>query len=139
MNSSEKDLLRLIKRYNFNQVRLAETEERLESRNYKITPSYSGMGGGSGGKDSHSKVEDYAVKTLKLKQAAAEYRRQIKKAEAALNCPELSVLERRLLHWIAAGERPAGFAEREGIYISRVYKIRDKALRKALRSAQNTK
>ena len=53
--------------------------------------------------------------------------------EAALRCPELNKLERRVLDWIAGGWHLSSLAEAEGIYISRIYKIRDKALRKALR------
>jgi hypothetical protein len=130
MTGGEKNLLRLIKNYRYNQMRLEETEEALRCKTYKITPSYGSTGGG--GKSAHSKVESFVEKAVKLKRDAAEYRRKVKRAEAALNCPELTVMEQRVLYWIASGERLAGLAERDGIYISRVYKIRDKALRKAL-------
>lgn len=133
MTSGEKNLLRLIKNYRYYQVRLEETDEELKSKTYKITPSYGSTGGGGGGKNTHSKVESFVEKAVKLKRAAEDYRRKIERVEAALNCPELTVMERRTLYWIASGERLAGLAERDGIYISRIYKIRDKALRKALR------
>ena len=138
MTDSEKTLHGLIQNYGRNKQRLAEKEERLKSKTYKITPSYSSTGGG-GGNGTKSKVEDYAEKVLKLKREVAEYRRKVDTVKKALQCPELSYMERRTLKWIADGGRPADLAERDGIYISRIYKIRDKALKKALRSLETTK
>lgn len=138
MTDGEKNLLRLLERFRYNEQRLQETEERLRSKTYRITPSYSNAGGGGGG-GYKSKVESHAEKLLKLKKDIAEYRRQVDIARTALQCPELSSLEWRTLNWIANGGKPAAFAELEGIYISRIYKIRDKALRKALRSLETTK
>lgn len=138
MTDGEKKLHELFLNYSLNEKRLGEKEERLKSKTYKITPSYSSTGGG-GGNGTKSKVEDYTEKILKLKREIAEYRRKVYTVRVALNCPELSNLERRTLQWIADGGRLATFAELEGIYISRIYKIRDKALKKALRSLKTTK
>lgn len=138
MTDSEKALHGLIQNYRRNKQRLAEKEERLKSKTYKITPSYSSTGGG-GGNGTKSKVEDYAEKVLKLKREIADYKRKVDTVRKALQCPELSYMERRTLRWIADGGRPADLAERDGIYISRIYKIRDKALKKALRSLETTK
>lgn len=138
MTDGEKDLLALIQRYGYNLVRLSEAEESLESKIYRITPSYSNTGGGSGNV-SRSRVENHAEKIMKLKREIAEYKRKIAIVETALQCPELSRLERRVLNWIADGGKLASFAEAEGIYISRIYKIRDKALKKALSSPETTK
>lgn len=139
MAYSEKDLLALIQNYSRNEQRLHEAEERLRSKTYRITPTYSNTGGGGGGNSSKSRVEYHAEKILKLKRDIAEYRRKVDIVRTVLQCPELTAIEWRTLNWIANGGRPATFAELEGIYISRIYKIRDKALRKALRSLETTK
>ena len=138
MTDGEKELLQLFLNYARNEQRLHEREERLKSKTYRITPSYSNTGG-SGGNSSKSKVEAHAEKIIKLKQEIAEYRWKVGVVEAALQCPELTNLEWRTLNWIANGGKPAAFAELEGIYISRIYKIRDRALRKALRVLETTK
>lgn len=138
MVETEKDLLRLFLRYSLNEQRLQAAEERLMSKTYRITPSYSSVGGG-GGNGSKSRVENHAEKVIKLKREIAEYREQVEIVRAALQCPELSGIEWRTLNWIANGGKPASLAELEGIYISRIYKIRDKALRKALRALKTTK
>jgi hypothetical protein len=138
MTDSEKELLNLLQNYSRNEQRLHEAEERLKSKIYRITPSYSNTGGG-GGNISRSKVESHAEKVLKLKREIADYKRKVGIVNAVLQCPELSSLEWRTLNWIANGGRPAAFAELEGIYISRIYKIRDKALRKAPRALETTK
>jgi hypothetical protein len=135
---TEKDLLRLFLRYTLNEQRLQAAEERLASKTYRITPSYS-SDCGSGGNSSRSRVENHAEKILKLKREIEEYRRQVEIVRTALKCPELSDIERKTLGWIANGGKPAAFAELEGIYISRIYKIRDNALRKALRALETTK
>lgn len=137
MTNGEKKLLQIIQRYEYNAVRLAETEERIRGETYKVTPSYNNTGGGRAN-GNHSKVEDFAERSAKLKEDVKEYRRQIRVAEAALHCPDLTTTESRILWWISAGLRLSGFADREGIYISRVYKIRDKALRKALKHIETT-
>jgi hypothetical protein len=139
MTDGEKDLLRLFQNYTFNEQRLQEAEERLRSKTYRITPSYSSTGGSGGGNNSRSRVENHAEKVLKLKREIEDYRRKIDIVRTALQCPELSGLEWRTLNWIANGGQLASFAEVEEIYISRIYKIRDKALRKALRSLETTK
>ncbi len=128
----EKGLLQLFENYRYNVARLEEKREQLNGNTYRITPSYSSTGGGGGNRPG-SKVESYAEKTEKLTQAIMQYRWEISVVEAALRCPELTKMERRALDWIAGGWRLASLAEAEGVYISRIYKIRDKALRKALR------
>ena len=137
MTDGEKKLHELFLNYSFNEQQLRKKEERLKSKTYKITPSYSSTGGG-GGNGTKSKVEDYTEKVLKLKREIAYYRRKVDTVKAALECPELSNLERRTLRWIADGGHLKTFAELEGIYISRIYKMRDKALKKALRSLKTT-
>lgn len=137
MTAGEKNLLRLIENYRYNEKRLYETEESLKSKTYRITPSYCSTGG-SAGNGSKSRIESHTEKVIKLKQEIAEYKRQINTVKAALQCPELSNIERRTLSWIANSGRLASLAEQEGIYQSHIYKIRDKALRKALRGLQNT-
>lgn len=132
MTDGEKKLLGLIQRYAYNAQRLAETEERINSKTYKVTPSYSQSGGGGSG-GNKSKVESFVEKTTKLKREAAEYRRKVLVAEAAMSAPDLSKIERQILDWVCSGRRLASCAEENGIYISHIYKLRDRALRKALR------
>ena len=132
MTGGEKELLELFRSYSYNKKRLAEKQEQLDSMTYKITPPYSSTGGGNGGRPG-SKIENYAEKTEKLTQAIRDYSRKTGIVETALKCPGLSRIERRALGWIAAGAHLATLAEAEDIYISRIYKIRDKALRRALR------
>ena len=132
MTEDEKRLLGHIQKYAINKQRLEEREERLRSKSYKITPSYSQSGGG-GGNGSKSRVEDFAEQAIKLKKEAAEYRRKMREAEIAMNAPSLTKIEKEILEWIAIGGRPKAYAEAKGIYPSRIYKIRDGALRKAVR------
>ena len=132
MVDGEKELLRLLQSHRYNKARLEETTERLLSSSHKITPSYSNTGGGgSGGR--YSKVESFAEKTEKLKAAIREYRRDVQAVETALACPELSKRELKVLNWIADGWRLSTLAMAEYVYISQIYKIRDRALKKASR------
>lgn len=131
MTCGEKNLLRLLQSYRYDKQRLTEALERLEGMTYKVTPSYSSTGGSSGRPG--SKVEDYTEKAEKLRRAIKTYRMNTGMVDRALECTELNRMERRVLEWIACGGRLSSLAEAEEIYISRIYKIRDKALRKALR------
>lgn len=131
MTIGEKNLLRMLQNYRYDKERLKEAVERLEGMSYKVTPSYSSTGG-SGGRPG-SKVEDYTEKAEKLRRAIRTYRQNTGMVDRALESTELDRMERRVLEWIACGGRLSSLAEAEGIYISRIYKIRDKALRKALR------
>lgn len=132
MVCDEKELLRYLRKYAYNSKCLADAQDQLIHRTYSITPSYNSIGGGRAN-GNRSKVEDYVEKAEKLKREIAEYRRQLDIAEMALRCPELTTTEERTLWWIASGLRLATFSEMEGIYISTVYKIRDKAIRKAIK------
>lgn len=132
MMDGEKELLILFQNYSYNIARLEEKQEQLNGSTYRITPSYSSTGGGGGNRPG-SKVESFAEKTEKLTQAITRYQRETRIVEAAIACPELSKIERRVLEWLAGGWHLSSLADAEGIYISRIYKIRDKALRKALR------
>ena len=130
VGNGEKVLLEALQSYSYNEKRLAETEERLMGKTYRITPSYGNTGGGSASW-SRSKVEDFVLQTERLRRTAAKYRAEIKLADEAMNCPDLTETEREILSWIAAGAQLATYADMNGIYISSVYKMRDRALKKA--------
>lgn len=128
---TERDLLNILQRYTYLQDQLRKAEGVLEAMQYGITPSYDNTGGGrcSGNK---SKVEEFAIRKMKLQREADEHRKKLRIADAALDCPELTTIEMCTLNWIAMNGKLAEFAEMKGIYKSNVYKIRDKALKKAL-------
>lgn len=132
-----KELLRILQNYVYTSERFIETEDRLEAMQYRLTPSYSNNIGGGRSNGVSSKVENFVTKQDKLNLTAAECKRQLRIVEATLYCPELTQLEKWLLAWIAGGGKVSTFAEARGIYISRAYKIRDRALKKAIKHIEN--
>lgn len=132
ISQMEKYILQCLQDSIHNTRRLRELEDRLLSHSYKITPSYSDSGGRASGKP-HSKVESYSIRQVRDKEKLAEYKQKLKIAEKARFCPTLDYREKAVLDWIATGGTVAGYAEAWGIYQSYAYKIRDKALKKALK------
>lgn len=128
---TEQELLKLLLRYPSLSHQHNMTISRLTAMEYKITPSYGNTGGGRAS-GTQSKVEDYVTKIVKLKRDEKRLREQLETVYKAIACPDLTFHEKGILEWIMEGRKLATYAEMEGIYSSRVYKLRDRALKKAV-------
>lgn len=128
---TEQELYRLLQRYAYLCHQLSGITDRIVALEYKITTSYGNTGGGSAS-GNHSKVEDFVAKKVKLQREADRINAKVQMVNKALSCPLLTFYEKEILGWIITGRKLADYAELEGIYSSRVYKLRDKALKKAV-------
>lgn len=128
---TEQELHSLLRKQPRIRIALAAVKERLACMEYKITPSYESTGGGrsSGVK---SKVEDFVTKMGRDRKTVEQLERQLAIIELALNCPQLTKHEQGVLICVTENRKLAAYAKQEGIYASNVYKLRDKALRKAV-------
>lgn len=132
MTEKEKYVLHCLQSRSYNLRRLAELTEAMTRLSYKITPSYSESGGHSSGKP-QSKVENHVIKQERMEKAMAKCREELMMAEAVLNCKELSKQEYAAVECVALGGTMTTFAATWGIYNSYAYKIRDRAIKKALK------
>ena len=140
MTDGERKLLELIRARQYYARRLNEAKERLERLGYKTTASYGSTGGGSGsGAGSKSKVEKIAEKKISLQSDIEKCSVKLDIVDTALACASLSRMEQSTLLWEAAGGHLSSLAASYDIYQSRIYKIRDKAIRKAYEALKREK
>lgn len=135
MNLAERNLYEELKDFRYTQNRLADLSERLAESTYRITPAYSLTPGGGG--EFASKVENAALKQLRI----LEEIDRLHKAETdildALHNAQLTQREKGLAESIMCGYSLAEYARTRGLYISNVYKVRDKTLQKMVFYLQN--
>lgn len=115
---------------------IRKIEERIAAQCYKLTPSYGGCGGGSGGQ--LSQVERFVEEKMRLEEELAKCKARLTLIDYIRDCELLSQIEYELLEWLQLGGSMSEFARAHNIYKSYVYKIRDNALDKALEFVQNT-
>ena len=132
MLTDEKELLNCLRNAEATYRRIKELEEKIASKSYKITPSYGSVGSFGGGGRRTSQIETYVETMLELKDELDICKERLKVIQAVKDCGVLSEEESRLLEWLQLGGKLSDYAKDNGIYQSKVYKIRDKALKKVL-------
>jgi hypothetical protein len=128
----EKDLIATLRDWLFISKRIGILRDRLAAHNYSITACYSATGGSLGGGVATSEVERYCITRAKIVDELNSLEETITSVSEALKIAKLSLIERELITGVMNGRSMTSIAKENGIYISRVYKIRDRAIRKIL-------
>ena len=129
MNSSERRMLEELKCYRVIKNDIDSLRKRIESAEYRLTPSYSVEGGGFGGLPG-SKVETLSIRRVDAEKELRHKEAIIRRIDTAIECSGLNKREFELINHIVSGDSLSSFAARNNIYKSHIYKIRDRALRK---------
>lgn len=137
MEDNRKTLLRYLTDAKLTMERIKQLEERIASKTFRITPSYSSVGGSSGSPQV-SKVERYVEEMDELERELAKCKARLTLVQYIKENGVLTQLEYELIEWLQIGGAMSEFARMNGIYKSHVYKIRDNALEKILKFVQNT-
>lgn len=132
-----KTLLRYLTDVNRTLSSIRKLEEKIASQCYKLTPSYGGNGGSSGGQQI-SQVERFVEEKMRLEEELAKCKARLTLVDYIRESETLSGIEYELLEWLQLGGSMSEFARTHNIYKSYVYKIRDNALEKILQFVQNT-
>lgn len=135
MNLAERKLYEALKDFRYTQNRIAELSERLAESTYRITPAYSLTPGGGG--EFTSKVENAALRQLRILDELDELHKTESDILEALHNAPLTRRERGLAESVMCGYSLAEYARTRGLYISNVYKVRDKTLQKMVFYLQN--
>lgn len=100
-------------------------ENQLQEQEYKETSSLSQAP--ARGNGFNSKVENYAINNLEKTDKLREVNKQLAVIEKYLSSEALDETERRVLECVANNYSLKDFAKRNNLYISYIYKIRDRA------------
>lgn len=139
MTKRERKLLEDLKSYTLIKREIERLETRLEEMVYNVIANYGFTGGSSGG-FSGSKVESLSLRRMEKVRELERKRDQIRRIDYAIQNAGLDRRERDLVLLTIRGETLSSYARKEHIYKSYVYKIRENALKKMLKSSpQNTK
>lgn len=131
------DVLNALLDWKSGEEKIAKLQEKLEGKGYKITPTLS-LSGGLGGGGFQSKVEDYCLSKLGAEASLNRLEEQRKALLDAINLAGLTELELGVIQCVMQGGSLAGHARNKGIYVSRVYKLRDRAATKILKKIPKT-
>ena len=129
MEMTKNELKNIIKDWQYSLRRLEALKEKYYSQCYSITPSYSSEGGSSAGVV-NSKVERYYLAKAQTEEAIKEIENKIVKTTSAMAKANLTQTEKMVICKLMEGRSLSGIAKEKNIYISNVYKIRDKAIAK---------
>lgn len=124
------ELKGILKDWQFLMKRLYDLRERQKAHCYTITPSYNPVGGCTLGGIETSKVERYYLVQAKIEEEIRDLEDKIVRTSSALAKARLTAREKMLIESIMDGRSLSGFAREKNIYISNVYKMRDKAINK---------
>lgn len=125
------DLLYALIEWKNGEERLRKLKEKIAGKGYKVTPTLS-LSGGIGGGGFQSKVEDFCLAKIGLEASLTKIQTQRKILLEAVSNARLNDLEAGIIQCVMDGESLASHARAKGIYISRVYKLRDAAVKKIL-------
>lgn len=122
-------ILNKIENYTYAITVKKELEEQLARITYKCTPTYGNVGGGATGFKT-SKVETNVIHKDEIQRKINRKDAEIKEIENLINGSGLTEQEKEVLWCVAREEHLSSYARYYKIYLSNVYKIRDRALKK---------
>lgn len=131
-----RELLSYLNDMQFNLRRIKAIEDSIKSMTDISAVNYESTGGGT---PELCRVERYVDKMLELKQELEQCKQRLKLTENIMKADILTDDEYELIEWLQLGGKLSVFARRKGLYKSRVYKIRDRALQKIKKYADNMK
>lgn len=132
-----RELLSYLNDVQFNLRRIKAIEDSIKSMSDISAVNYENTGGG--GTPELCRVERYVDKMLELKQELEQCKQRLKLTESIMKADILTDDEYELIEWLQLGGKLSVFARRKGLYKSRVYKIRDRALQKIKKYTDNMK
>lgn len=137
----EKDINALLeffvnKRETFERIR--QLEEKIAMSEIRLTPAYESIGEGRSGYSKRSQIESYVEAMIELERELAKCKARLELVQVISESGVLTSLEYELIEWLQLGGTLSEFARNHNIYCSYVYKIRDRALNKAMKFVQDT-
>lgn len=126
----EKKLIKIFYDWRWYENRLKTLREKVKMMSCSITACYGMNAGGSSGFS--SKIERYLLEKETIEKEIKSIEKNIKSAIRAFNKADLSPIEKKIIQHIMKGGSLATFAKDNDIYISNVYKIRDRSIAKIM-------
>ena len=120
-----------LKRIDILKRKIEEKEEKLRSKEYRITSrvSYDKV---SGGTTTVSRVETFALDLVSLEHEINFLKNKLLNYMELMHRAGLTEEEMKVLIELSGSKRLSRIARDNNIYVSRVYKIRDRGLNKLL-------
>lgn len=109
--------------------RIEDKEDRLHAKEYRLTSRLS-FDKVIGGTYTLSRVETYALDRIALEQEIQALKKQLNNKIESLYRANMDEEEIKILLDMASGKSLSAIAKENNIYISRVYRIRDRAVKK---------
>lgn len=107
---------------------IAQLEENIKEKSYKITTDYSNQPVAKG--NSQSKVEVYCIKQINLQERVNKRKQKMNLYLLAIHITDLTIKEKALIEYLIENNYLIGFAKKIGISARYVYNIKDQAIRK---------
>lgn len=126
---TEKELLETLQNWQVHKIKIAQLEADLEEKCYGVTTSYSDACSFSSGTVS-SKLENYAFSVIEIKNEIREIKDKMKLCINAFNKAELSKLEKLAVQYTCTGKSLLQLSKDFNLAQARIYRIRDRAVRK---------
>ena len=108
---------------------LEAKEDKLHKKEYRLTSTLS-FDKVMGGTYTISRVETYALDRVSLEQEIKALNKQLEKKIELLYRANMDQEEMKVLLDLATGKSLSAIARENNIYISRVYRIRDRGIKK---------
>lgn len=133
---TEKELVRKIRSYSFIETIKNELQRQIDSLVYRTTSANSPENPAQTNTVS-SKVETYVLDRLDLERKRDARQRELNEIWGLIHNSGLDAEEVEVLWCISQRESLAAYARSKRMYRSRVYKVRDRALKKVCAMLQN--
>ena len=133
---TEAMLLDTLKDWRYLQRSIARLRNTLDEKTYKVTTDYSDVKAFSSGL-SNSKVENYCLARLETEAKIDDIQQKLDLCRTAYQRAALSQEEKKTILYTVAGKSLVQLARELGMAQARIYRIRDRAVRKMCTEIQN--
>ena len=133
---TEAMLLETLKDWRFLQRSIVRLRNTLDEKTYKVTTDYSDAKAFSSGL-SNSKVENYCLARLETEAKIEDIQRQLDLCRMAYQRAALTEEERKTILYTVAGKSLVPLARELEMAQARIYRVRDRAVRKMFLVTQN--
>lgn len=116
---------------------IEDKENKLNEKEYRLTSRLS-FDKVSGGNYTVSRVETYALDRVSLEQEIKALKKQLENKIELLYRANMEQEEIKVLLDVTSGKSLSAIARENNIYISRVYRIRDRGIKKVSKLLENT-
>lgn len=134
---TEEIMLETLKNWNFLKNRIQTLNKKLNEKSFKVTASMSGDVRVPTGYNETSKIEAFCFSRLKLIDERDEIMRKMNLCTAAYNKTALIPIERVVIGVTMREESLLELAKKLNMPQAKIYRIRNRAIKKMLETLQN--